>query len=269
MTTRKNIVIKPESLPRERSDIPGSEMSSSFLSTIDSFLRCLDAKQSILFDLTELGWITPIEIVTLVCAIRKAAESQIFCNVKMPGSENLALMWTLHNYRFAQQLGALIKSEPWQKQIHFDNYRPPSRDISDLNAERKVLPISWIDYTTFGYQNPPSNLYLEDPEFTPEYVRFLKAILSRHGFVVEDTIDDFVRGVLREIGWNAVIHSNNGKSPGFAAFAGQIFDDTQTLHFALADAGCGIAANLTKPYKLALKQGKIPNYQHEYACTGE
>lgn len=212
---------------------------------------------------------TPAEIVTLACTIRSSAEKGISCRVIFPSNADSGFMWTLHNYRFAHALGAISQNEPWKKKIQFVNLAPFHDHAGKLTVtkQRRVLPLSWIDRRTFGYDDAPRNLYLEDPEFDPAYVRFIKGVLSRHGFVAEDAIDDFVRGVLREIGWNAVLHSTKGKAGGFAAFAGQVFENGQGLEFALADAGCGIASNLATPYQEARKRGAVPSYEQQYACN--
>lgn len=262
-------IIKPTNLPRERSNSPGSALSDTFLSSIAPVQKSSSLSKGIRFDLSSVGWMTPAEIVTLACAIRSSAEKGINCQIIFPSNEDSSFTRTLHSYRFAHQLGAISQSEPWQKRIHFENFAPSNVHMEKLEVTRRVLPLSWIDRRTFGYDDAPRNLYLEDPEFDPAYVRFIKGVLFRHGFIAEDAIDDFVRGVLREIGWNAVLHSTKGKSGGFAAFAGQIFEDGQGLEFALADTGCGIASNLATPYKIARKRGSVPAYEQQYACSEE
>lgn len=262
-------VIKPTNLPRERASSPGSALSDTFLSSIASVHESILLGKGIRFDLSNVGWMTPAEIVTLACAIRSAAEKGIDCRVIFPSNADSGFMWTLRSYRFAHALGAPSQSETWHKRIQFENFEPSNDNKGKLIETRRVLPLSWIDRRTFGYDDAPRNLYLEDPEFNPEYVRFIKGVLLRHGFVAEDAIDDFVRGVLREIGWNSVLHSTKGKPGGFAAFAGQLFEHEsgQVLEFALADAGCGIASNLLAPYQIARKHGAVPAYERQYGCS--
>lgn len=262
-------IIKPTNLPRERPNSPGSALSDAFLSSIAPVQQSSSSGKGIRFDLSSVGWMTPAEIVTLACAIRSAAEKEINCRVIFPSNADSGFMWALHNYRFAHALGATSQNEPWQKRIQFENFAPLHDHAGKLKVtkQKRVFPLSWIDRKTFGYDEAPRNLYLEDPEFNQAYVRFIKGMLSRHGFVAEDAIDDFVRGVLREIGWNAVLHSTKDKSSGFAAFAGQVFEDGQELEFALADAGCGIALNLATPYRIARKSGVVPAYERQYGCS--
>jgi hypothetical protein len=260
-------IIKPVNLPRERSNSPGSALSDAFLSSIEPVQKLISLGKSLSFDLSSVGWMTPAEIVTLACAIRSSAEKGIDCQVIFPSNTDSSFMRTLHSYRFAHQLGAISQSESWQKRIQFENFVSSNIHTEKLAVTRRVLPLSWIDRRTFGYDEAPRNLYLEDPEFNRAYVSFIKGVLSRHGFVAEDAIDDFVRGVLREIGWNAVLHSTKDKSGGFAAFAGQVFESGQELEFALADAGCGIASNLRTPYLSARKRGAVPAYERQYECS--
>ena len=211
---------------------------------------------------------SPSEIVTLACAIRSSAEKGISCLIKLPSDANSSVMWTLHSYRFAQALGATSRSEAWQKEIQFENFTPSRIGTGKLTVtKRRILPLSWIDIKTFGYIEPPPNLYREDPEFNPEYQRFVSGILHRNGFIAEDAIDDFVRGVLREIGWNAVLHSNKGEPGGFAAFAGEVSENGSKLEFSLADAGCGIASNLLASYRVDRNRGVVPAYEKQYQCS--
>lgn len=262
----RDTVVQPVDLPKERARIPGSALSDGLLSTLATAYGRDSPGQDFYFDLSRIGWVTPAEIVTLACAIRASAEKGAACAVRLPDNQNSPLSWTLKSYRFAHALGASSQTDEWHKRIRFENL-PVGSGSDELSKTRRVLPISWIDLSTFGYTEPPLNLYVEEPEFNPAYSRFVRAILNRHGFVSEDAVDDFIRGVLREIGWNAVLHSKKGSPGGFAAFAGQVFQHDQVLQFALADAGCGIASNLLDRYRAARKAGSVPAYERKFACS--
>ena len=264
---RETTIVCPSDLPKERGALPGAALSKGFLASLGPAFGPNQTGKDAYFDLSRLGWITPAEIVTLACAIRAIAERGTPCSIKLPYDTNSPLFWTLRSYRFAHALGAISQNEAWHKRIQFENFSPPNSESSDLSDKRRVLPISWIDLKTFGYDSPPPNLYVEEPEFNPAYTRFIRAILTRHGFVAEDAIDDFIRVILRETGWNAVLHSKKGKSGGFAAFAGQVLPNNNSLHFALADTGCGIASNLLERYKAAKKAGVVPEYELLYGCS--
>lgn len=264
---RETTIVCPRDLPKDRGTSPGAALSEGFLSQLAPVFGANIAGKDVHFDLSRLGWITPAEIVALACAIRTVAERGTPCSIKLPDDKDSPVHWTLRSYRFAHALGGISQTEAWQRRIQFDNFSPSSSHSGDFSDTRMVLPISWIDLKTFGYEVPPLNLYVEEPEFNPAYTRFLRAVLTRHGFVAEDAIDDFIRGILREIGWNAVLHSNKGKPGSFAAFAGQVFPKKNSLHFALADTGCGIASNLVDRYKEARKSGTVPAYERIYGCT--
>lgn len=265
--THDTIIVRPRNLPKERGTIIGAEISNILISSLAPALRAKPSEENVCFDLSQVGWVSSAEIVTLACSIRALAERGVSCSIKLPDDTNSHLLWTLKSYRFPDALGAISQSDAWHKRIHFENYLPTKSELGELSDTRRVLPISWIDLKSFGYDKPPSNLYAEEPEFNPAYTRFIRAVLSRHGFVAEDAIDDFIRGVLREIGWNAVLHSNKGKPGAFAAFAGQIFPATNSMHFALADTGCGIASNLLDRYREAKKSGVVPAYERIYSCS--
>lgn len=264
---RETTIVRPLDLPKDRGISPGSALSAGILSALAPAFGTNIAGKDVHFDLSRLGWITPAEIVALACAIRTVAARGTPCSIKLPDANDSPLHWTLKSYRFAHALGGISQTEAWQKRIQFDNFSPSSADSGDFSDARRVLPISWIDLKTFGYDVPPSNLYIEEPEFNPAYTRFLRAVLTRHGFVAEDAIEDFIRGILREIGWNAVLHGNRGNPGSFAAFAGQVFPENNSLHFALADTGCGIASNLVDRYKEAKRSGAVPAYERMYGCT--
>lgn len=265
--SRETAIVRPLDLPKDRASSPGAALSEGFLSSVALAFGADIVGTDVYFDLSRLGWATPAEIVTLACAIRAVAERGTPCSVKFPDDPNSRLLWTLKSYRFAHALGAISQTEAWHKRIRFENFSPANSDPGALNDTKRVLPISWIDLSTFGYDRVPPNLYMEEPEFNPAYTRFIRAVLTRHGFVAEDAIDDLVRGILREIGWNAVLHSNKGKPGGFAAFAGQVFPQNNSLHFALADTGCGIASNLLDRYRAARKAGTVPAYERQYGCS--
>lgn len=261
-------LIRPMDLPRKRARVPGSDLSDSLLHSLaDAFSKTIRGKD-VWFDLSQAGWITPSEIVVLACSIRAAATAGAICVVRFPDQSKESLLRTLNEgYHFARALGGTSQTEEWHKRIRFENYFSFSSGSEELRETRQILPISWIDLHTFGYKEPPSDLYVEEPEFSPAYSRFVRALLNRHGFVAEDAVDDFLREVLREIGWNAILHSGKGKPGAFAAFAGQVFPDDHTLHFALADAGCGITSNLLKGYRLARQKGHVPDYGRQFSCA--
>lgn len=261
------IAIRLPRLQKIRSDAIRGALSEIFVNAIAPLHRLEGPNTAVHIDVSQCGWLTPAEIVTLACTIRSLAERNIECKLRLPEDNNSGLMWTLRSFRFTQALGSATGNETWHKYVRFENLRIQAEVPPSYSASQHILPISWIDKSTFGYSEETSNLFVEDPELNLAYIQFLGRMLQQHGFVAKDAIDDFIRGVLREIGWNAVLHSHQGKKWGFAAFGGQVFDDGSSLDFALSDSGCGFSANLLEPYRQARQCGKVPDYVRLYECS--
>lgn len=253
-------------LPRVRATNRSEELSREFSKLLEVALTPRRKASKLIFDLKKPGWISPVELVILACSIRALATRDVLCRILLPDEDNI-LFWTLHSYRFPQLLGFSAQTKPWHKRIEFDAPLQPTRKTASHAASRRVIPLTWIELETFGLSTKCTNLYREEPHFDTRYTQFLHEILTRHGFIAADSIDTFVRGILREIGWNAVLHSACGNPSGFAAFAGQVLDDGKALQFALSDSGCGVAATLREPYREARKAGRVPDYQVIYSCA--
>lgn len=186
----------------------------------------------------------------------------------MPPTDSL-LAWTLISFGFDKLFGKHGRRTSWKDRILVKGLRESTRRAASFSASRKVIPLTWIELDAFNVPLDKKNLYREEPQFDLKYTQFLRDILSRHGFVHPDAIDTFVRGILRELGWNAVLHSAEGKSGAFAAFAGQVLDDGRILQFALSDLGCGIIHNLRHHYLSATESGRTADYQARYSCNSD
>lgn len=248
-----------ENLPPNRNNLPGSNIHPRFWSAVKQALTFSAQVDEVELNLIKPGWLSVVEIVALACLARTIAESGTKCTLILPGKKQRSQTETLYSFGLPQILTSTPRIYPWQDRIVLTNSLPSEEASISRSEERSTLPILWLDLKSFAIKSPATNLYREEPQFDQRYQDFLYRVLKRSGFVSREATDDFVRGIIRELGWNAVIHSAQGLKWGFAAFAGQINREQNTLDFALVDLGCGISANLNGPYTQAVELGRIPS----------
>ncbi len=242
---------------------------SSFVGYIRSALTNAPNFKKIELDISQTVWLSTAEITMLACLIRHLAEIlNTSCELIIATPENKGInIWVLESYRLPQLLGHPNQTEHWQRLVHIEGNEQIGRGRRNQEEFGRIIPLNYIDLATFYLPKSASDLYKKEPSFANQYIKPIVNLLRMHEFVSERVIDEFVYGVLRELAWNAVLHSSKGEMGGFAAFSGQIYKDTNELEFALVDLGCGVVANLKKNYLTEKESGRVTAFETKYKCT--
>ena len=240
-------------------------LDERFIRLLQSIERALNHETNFLLDLSVAPWLDVGEIITLALWCRRLATLNRSVTIRLPNDPKSPLAVTLANLRFSQRLQS---SSEWCRKISIEG-RSLRLDEPTLSPKKKLLPISWIDLSTFGVAaNTTDAFYRVDPNLSKEYTRFVNDLLLTRGFIHPSSVDDFVRGILREIGWNSVLHSASHAGEGLAVFGGQVLQKPEgtCLEFVLVDAGKGIASTLKTAYHTARRRKQMPDYEREYGC---
>ena len=208
--------------------------------------------ETISFDFKGSPFIDISIIAFIALIIRFIAESNKKIIINWP-SHHRGNPSAMHKYLFRTGFYNLFNKSlykyPWFEKITFTG-KFYEEFYDETKAEfAHYIQIGWFDESYFEFDKGKS-YWQAIPILKQEKRKFFEDVLVQQGYVDQNAIDNFFKIIFKEIGWNAILHSDLIPGNGYGIFGAQIQQriKPKILEFFLGDLGKSIPFSLLKVY---------------------